>query len=55
MLEFRAEMAFLSELLHPSVVIFIGTFLFHLRLSPCVSCVSCVSCVCRVSCGAEMN
>ncbi len=47
MLEFRAEMAFLSELHHPNIVLFIGkTFLtssFHLLpfslASYCVVCV----------------
>jgi serine/threonine protein kinase len=45
MLEFRAEMAFLSELLHPSIVIFIGTFPPFTRA--CVLRVVCVLCVCR--------
>jgi serine/threonine protein kinase len=30
MLEFRAEMAFLSELHHPNIVLFIGTFYYYL-------------------------
>jgi serine/threonine protein kinase len=40
LLEFRAEMAFLSELHHPNIVLFIGTL--------CVLCVVCHVCrVCR--------
>jgi serine/threonine protein kinase len=37
MLEFRAEMAFLAELHHPNIVLFIGTRVVC-RVMSCVSC-----------------